>query len=138
MVLTEEQRKYQREYKKRHAQRIKDALTPEQLARKKEYARQYREKNKLIIKEKMRIRNQLPEEKKQKKIREWKFRGLLCEDYNLIYDRWFNAITCESCEIKLTHGESDGCKTSTKCMDHDHTTGEFRNIVCHSCNIKRC
>ena len=138
MVLTEEQRKYQREWRRKNYERIKAKQTPEQIEKRRQYEKEYREKNKEKIKEKMRIRNQSPEEKKKKKIREWKHRGLISDDYDAIYDKWKNTTHCEDCNIVLEDsGVLGGNQYNTRCMDHCHISGEFRGIVCHPCNMKR-
>tara|TARA_R110000824_G_scaffold181215_6_gene361960 strand:+ start:159 stop:605 length:447 start_codon:yes stop_codon:yes gene_type:complete len=64
--------------------------------------------------------------RQQNKINEWKRRGLITDDFNLIYNRWINSTNCELCN----HNYSE----SQKCMDHSHTTGEFRSICCNKCN----
>ncbi len=64
------------------------------------------------------------------KISNWKSIGLKCdtrEDYNLIYDKWLNSSRCEECNCVYS-------KDNKKCMDHDHNTGLFRNILCFNCN----
>jgi hypothetical protein len=75
----------------------------------------------------------LPEEKKKRKIREWKQRGLISDDYEEIYDKWKNATNCEDCNIVL----EDTNIFNQRCMDHCHTTGQFRAIICHPCNSRR-
>jgi len=68
------------------------------------------------------------------KISIWKKRGLISDNYDLLYEKWKNTKNCENCNVELT----DGNKGSTKrCLDHSHTTGEFRNILCHLCNLRR-
>tara|TARA_R110000796_G_C14204216_1_gene392281 strand:+ start:118 stop:510 length:393 start_codon:yes stop_codon:yes gene_type:complete len=128
MPLTEEQRKYQREYKKKNPQK----MTDEQKEKRKLYMKEYNEKKKLERSEYYKIHNQKPEIKKQRKINEWKNRGLIVEDYDFIYNKWFNATNCEVCNIILTN---DNIYTR-KCMDHCHITGEYRNILCHPCNVR--
>ena len=137
MVLTEEQRKYQREYKRKNAEKIKNNITDEQKEKRKEYMKKYNEKKKQERSEYYKIHNQKAEVKKARKINEWKLRGLISENYDEIYDTWFNATNCEDCCCDLQHGTKGGNQTNTKCMDHCHTTGQFRNIICHSCNTKR-
>tara|TARA_R110000796_G_scaffold239010_1_gene359583 strand:- start:58 stop:516 length:459 start_codon:yes stop_codon:yes gene_type:complete len=88
----------------------------------KEYNKQYYEK---LIK--------TPEGKKKRTIRNWKKRGLI-GDYEEIYDRYINTTNCHLCKIELCDGNKGSNK---KCMEHNHITGEFRNIVCHSCNINK-
>tara|TARA_R110000744_G_scaffold66287_1_gene135426 strand:+ start:284 stop:673 length:390 start_codon:yes stop_codon:yes gene_type:complete len=66
-------------------------------------------------------------------ISSWKSQGLkLQEDqtYDMIYERYLNSEKCECClkpylEFKGKH------------MDHCHTTGKFRNVLCRSCNQLR-
>jgi hypothetical protein len=77
---------------------------------------------------------QSPKGKKSDRIYNWKSRGLICDDYNLIYEKYLNTLNCDNCNCLLTIDKY--LKSSTKCMDHDHNTGLFRNIVCHSCNVK--
>ena len=62
----------------------------------------------------------------------WKIRGLISEDYDKIYERYILTKECDNCGILL-----DEDNNTKKCMDHCHTTGEFRNILCNLCNINR-
>ena len=92
----------------------------------KAYGKKWRENNK----ERIREYNQSQKGKKSSKICNWKQRGLLCnsdEEYEQIYSRWLNS---EKCEKKGCKYEEDNIKH----MDHDHSTGLFRNILCHRCN----
>jgi len=59
-------------------------------------------------------------------ISKWKHRGLI-GDYEKIYNRYINTTYCDLCNILL----------NKKCMEHNHNTGEFRNIVCDSCNMNK-
>jgi hypothetical protein len=70
-------------------------------------------------------------DKKKWRIRNWKKYGLI-GDYETIYDRYINTNNCDLCNVFL-----EGIGRNRKCMDHDHENGEFRNIVCHACNLKK-
>jgi len=74
-----------------------------------------------------------PKGKKSRTIARWKYRGLI-GDYESIYDRYINTTHCDLCNIELCKGFKGGNK---KCMDHDHNTGLFRNIVCNTCNSNK-
>ena len=68
----------------------------------------------------------------------WKKRGLIETDgytYQSIYEKYMSCVKCESCEVGLTIDKKR--KSTTKCMDHCHQSGIFRDIICHSCNLKR-
>lgn len=55
-------------------------------------------------------------------------------DLDEIYKLWLDAEYCESCLIKLGTGNKS---SDRKMMDHQHSSGHFRNIVCNSCNNYR-
>ena len=65
--------------------------------------------------------------KSQRKIW-WESRGVVFDnDFDEIHDRYINSSQCELCN-KVYKNSLD------RCLDHCHTTGKFRNVVCQSCN----
>ena len=66
---------------------------------------------------------------KNRTIDNWKRSGLICDDYNALYETYINTTHCNHCNKEFT-------KNNWRCMDHDHKTGLFRKIVCHRCNNK--
>jgi len=64
---------------------------------------------------------------KSNAICKWKKRGLICDDYNTLYETYIKTTECQQCETEFT-------KNNKRCLDHDHATGLFRKIVCHRCN----
>jgi len=67
---------------------------------------------------------------KSNRISNWKKQGLK-DDYDKVYERYINTKHCDDCKILLT---TDGQSKTTRCMDHCHKTGKFRNILCKKCN----
>jgi len=97
----------------------------------KEYMRLWRIKNKESIKQ---YRNS-KHNKKCKTISQWRYRGILCFDFDLLYDIFLSTTNCENCNCIL-----DTNTKTKKCLDHDHRiTDKFnvREILCKSCNSKR-
>lgn len=136
-----DRKEYMREYRKKNKDKYKEyreksnsKRTPEQIAKRRQYEKEYRENNKEKIKVAVAKCNHSDDGKKKRKIREWKLRGLIHNDYEGLYDIWLNTLNCELCNVELVPGVVGGCKSNTRCMDHCHETGRFRNIVCHSCN----
>ena len=72
--------------------------------------------------------------KKSARITAMKALGIINDDYEALYEKWKNTTHCEECNVELVGGNNGA---NRKCIDHDHKTGAFRNIVCHSCNMKR-
>jgi hypothetical protein len=63
-------------------------------------------------------------------IRNWKRYGLICregETYQDIYSFVMNIENCNLCKCNFT-------EKNRRCMDHDHKTGYFRQVLCHKCN----
>ena len=119
--------------------------------KRREYDRQYYENNKEKNLEKMRLYrennkkqirqyNRTPKRIEGSRISNWKKYGVkLPDDYpdwSIFYDEEYMKTThCEECLVELTEDKRN--TPTTKVLDHNHQTGEFRNIICHACNIKR-
>jgi hypothetical protein len=121
----EKRKEYDKEYKEKNKEKIK------------QQSKEYYENNKEKIKEKNRKYDkeysQTEAGKKSYRIIKWKSRGLKNDDYNSLYDYFINCKNCELCNVELVEGN----KGNGKCLDHDHETGLFRNVLCRSCNVKR-
>tara|TARA_R110001632_G_scaffold204618_1_gene328195 strand:- start:53 stop:433 length:381 start_codon:yes stop_codon:yes gene_type:complete len=118
--------------------------------KKKEYTKKWQEKNKEKQKEYMKKYVQENKEKLQKlkknyndnnhnvmKISQWISSGIKLrddEDWDSVYIQWFIQEECDDCNCQLTFGSYGNTR---KCLDHDHTTGFIRGIVCHGCNLRR-
>lgn len=72
-----------------------------------------------------------PGGKKKRTYSQWKSRGLNMETFEEVYDKYLHTTHCELCNVEL----EDKNNRNQKCMDHCHTTGQFRNIVCRNCNM---
>ena len=118
-----DKKEYMKEYNKKYKETRKD-LT-------KEYNKKYRQKNKDILKQK----RQTEKGKKIGRINGWKHRGVIFFDYDLLYDIYISTTHCDNCNCILT--TDHWCTHTTRCLDHNHETGEPRNILCNLCNIKR-
>ncbi len=97
----------------------------------KEYMKEYYQKNKDKIKE----YSQTPARKKSMRIKNWKKRGVIHHNFDELYEKYINSENCELCGCTLTVDKRT--TPTTRCLDHNHETGQFRNVLCHSCNRKR-
>lgn len=103
--------------------------------KRKAYEKEYREKNKDAISERRKEYRQTEAGKKSKRISNWKKSGVISDDYESLYNFYINSKNCEECKVELTVDKRT--TKTTRCLDHNHDTGEFRNVLCQSCNIKR-
>ena len=72
--------------------------------------------------------------KKSNRIGQWKYYGILCFDWNLLYDLFLSTTNCEFCNCEL----NTNTKTR-KCLDHDHSINDkfnVRGVLCNCCNLK--
>ena len=124
-IREKDKEKYQnnKEKKKEYREKHKEAIA--------ETKKEYYKKNKEERLEQQKEYGKTENGKRSRRINGWKMNGLIVDDYNIIYDRWLNSEKCEMClcEYKITKKGY-----LNKCMEHSHTTGEFRSICCMSCN----
>jgi len=116
---------------------------PQLTEQQKQYMKEYREKNKEKLKERKKEYDEKNKEKKKQyycsgtgyrklTIRRWKRQGVKCDDFDTLFEKYINTHNCEKCGCEITSGS--GLKGKKK-LDHNHFTGEFRNIVCGICNF---
>ena len=93
------------------------------------YQKEYSKNNKHIIS----AYRETEAYKKSFHLTNWKGKGVK-GNYDEIYERYINTTNCDMCGVSLTIGKK--ITSTTKCMEHDHISGEFRGICCHKCNMK--
>jgi len=102
--------------------------------KKKEYMKQYKEQKKEEIAAQMKEYNKTDAGIKSHRISKWKQRDVISDDYDKLYEMYMNTKNCQECNVELVEGIYGSNK---KCLDHCHKTGEFRNVLCQTCNVKR-
>ena len=66
---------------------------------------------------------------KSNTISNWKKRGVIYHNLDELYEIYINTMNCMWCQKEFK-------STRDRHLDHSHETGEFRLIVCNSCNTK--
>tara|TARA_R110000822_G_C15132840_1_gene475290 strand:- start:137 stop:517 length:381 start_codon:yes stop_codon:yes gene_type:complete len=118
---------YQKKYRKKNKEKRK-----EYLEKNKDKIKEYYQENKEKLLERQKKYGTTPKGIKSVRICRWKFRGVISDDWDMLNQHWELTSHCDECHVFL-----EGIGTETKCLDHCHTTGEFRNILCCLCNLKR-
>tara|TARA_R110000823_G_scaffold102209_1_gene219262 strand:- start:864 stop:1391 length:528 start_codon:yes stop_codon:yes gene_type:complete len=72
--------------------------------------------------------NELPKYHKSKMISTWKHKGVVYNNFDTLYQHYIETLNCEWCGKVFEN-------TRERHLDHDHSTGAFRLVVCHKCNI---
>lgn len=102
----------------------------------KEQRKEYVEANKEHIKVVRKAYNQTDSRIKDSKISNWKASGFkhTPEQFEAIYERYCATNECDICSAPMIARTNH---QHTKCADHDHSSGCFRNVVCRKCNGMR-
>ena len=116
----------EKEYNKKYREENKERLN--------EKKKEYYQENKDKLKEKEKKYRKTENGRKSQRIKNWKKSGLICNDFDKLYDYYINCCNCEECNVELIEGNYGANK---KVLDHDHKTGKFRNVVCNTCNVRR-
>ena len=103
--------------------------------KKKERNKKYRFENKEKIREQDKKYRKSPAGYKTKKKQDWKKIGVIDNDFDKLFELYMNTTNCENCNVLLTRDRQN--TSTTKCLDHCHLTGKFRNILCNACNVRR-
>tara|TARA_R110000868_G_C10343787_1_gene715537 strand:- start:42 stop:407 length:366 start_codon:yes stop_codon:yes gene_type:complete len=111
----------------------------EKQERKKIACKKYRDKNKekhnAYNKEYNKEYNKTYNGMKNNKISRWRSWGIKHDNFDDLFKLYYDTTNCADCNVELTRGTKN-CNT-TKCLDHDHTTGLFRDVICLSCNFSK-
>jgi len=132
-----DEKEYQKEYRLKNKEKMKE-YQKEYYKNNKEkinlLCKEYSEinKDKLILYQKEYKKNNPESKRKTDIISNWKRMGVICEDYDKLYEYYLSSEECENCGIQLNSGTG-----TKKHLDHCHNTGLFRNILCQTCNLLR-
>ena len=128
-----DKKQYQKEWCEKNKEKIKQQKrewSENNKEHKKQYQKEYYKKNKENIKQQNDEWRQTPYGKKSNTISKWKRCGLKLFGYT--YDEVYEYyLDCDNCEICNKDISMSGHQ---KNMDHCHDTGIFRWILCQSCN----
>ncbi len=126
----EKAKEYKKQYRENNKQKITEQNKEYYQTNKekiKECKKEYYTNNKQKLDEQNKEYYQTPNGKKSNTIGRWKRCGLIHDNYNEIYDLYLNTNKCNVCNYVFD-------KSNCRCMDHCHTTGLFRQILCNKCN----
>ena len=101
----------------------------------KEYDKKYYQNNKAKSVAAARKWKATDEGKRKCKIYDWKYWGIITDNWDLTYKYYCEHTNCDICDIILTKGRG----SSGKCLDHAHDiTNDYniRGIICSKCNFR--
>ena len=66
----------------------------------------------------------------KRKITQWKAAGMIDADWPSVYEMFIKEKECWICGINFNETKR------TKCLEHNHDTGELRYVCCSTCNLQ--
>ena len=128
MVRTKEQiAAYKKVYYEKNKVKILAQRKPVNKEERAAYNKARYEKKKDEIKAQTKAYYKTPSGKKSQIVSCWKRHGVI-GDLSKIYDeRYLPSTNCEVCNKEFS-------STRDRCLDHDHETSLFRQILCRNCN----
>ena len=126
MYMTPEQKERKKEYDRQYYKEKKEYFKQYNLKNKERKAKYY-EDNKEQRAEYQQEYRQTPNGKKIGCINNWKCKGVIHEDFDKLYSLYINTKECNVCHKVFK-------STTDRHLDHSHITGEYRNVLCNSCN----
>lgn len=75
-----------------------------------------------------RVHNKTPEGVRTRVVAIWKYRGVIGNLHKYYDDVYLPETNCHVCEKEFKSRRD-------KCMDHSHTTGKIRQVLCVNCNV---
>ena len=130
-----DRKQYMKEYREKNKEKSKlyyQANKEKYKENHKEYIKNNKEKIKEHDKEYSKEYRKTENSKKSNQISCWKIRGVKNDDFSSLYDKYINCKNCEECNVELQTGNN---MKNKRVLDHDHETGLFRNVLCNSCNL---
>ena len=124
MLQTKKEKK--NEYNRLRYQRKKEEIKAKQ--------RLYAHENREYRSEQKKLYYKSSDGIKFRRIGHWRNRGVFDhfnDNHETLYKIYQSTKFCENCNVELNIEEDSRTK---KCLDHCHTSGYFRNILCCSCN----
>ena len=114
-MTPDEKKIYMKEYRQKNKEKIRQKV------------KEYKQKNKDNIKQYNKEYRQTENGKKTNRISEWKKYGVIHDNFDELYKLYLNTTECMVCKKTFKN-------TKDRCLDHDHETGEYRQILCRYCN----
>ncbi len=130
-LTDEEKLERKRIASRKYAKKIRENRSKEEREKILKYNKEYYQQNREKELERARNYSKTPQGIKSSFISSWKQKGIICVDYDLMYEKYINTGNCEYCDKEFKN-------SLDRHLDHDHSITDkpnVRGILCRSCNV---